>query len=113
VAASTRLERSGSSRYAEQTSVRKREAISATTFISVSAVSPLPREAGDLLQGQRQDGVSEVVGWRHSEPSPFIQMEGIEQWCNASQKQSLIEKLLSQVRQADLLWENPEFLDRD
>ena len=40
VAASTRLARSGSSRYAEHTSVSKRLAIRATTFISVSAGLP-------------------------------------------------------------------------
>src|SRR6185437_9388 len=39
----TRLERSGSSRYAEQTSVRKRAAMSATTFISASAGRPASR----------------------------------------------------------------------
>jgi hypothetical protein len=43
VAASTRLERSGSSRYAEQTSVRKRMAMRATTFIKVSAGLPPSR----------------------------------------------------------------------
>ena len=42
VAASTRLARSGSSKYAEQTSVWKRLAIKATTFISVSAGCPPP-----------------------------------------------------------------------